>query len=81
MCRMTTKNFRVRNDITEKIRGGLTTTLGPSANHITVALDGRCAILYGNVYSLEQWNQAEAVTRGIPGVSTVRNYLSLSLFL
>jgi osmotically-inducible protein OsmY len=78
---MPTKTLRVLNDIAEKIRGGLTATLGPSANHITIALDGRSVILYGNVYSLEQWNQAEAVTRGIPGVSTVRNYLSLNLFL
>ena len=78
---MPTKKLRVLNDIAEKIRGGLTATLGPSANHITIALDGRSVILYGNVYSLEQWNQAEAVTRGIPGVSTVRNYLSLNLFL
>ena len=77
---MTTKVGERRSDIEKKIRDALDRVPGLSALRIAITIDGACASLCGMVWTPEQRDQAEAVARATPGVSTVKNYLSVNLF-
>jgi hypothetical protein len=68
---MTTKAIEPRGDIEKNIRDALDRLPGLSVLRIEITVDGSCARLCGIV-----WPPA----RASPGVSTVKNYLSLNLF-
>ncbi|HLK19552.1 MAG TPA: BON domain-containing protein [Bryobacteraceae bacterium] len=70
-----------RTDTERKVRMALERALGAAAGNIAIRTDGESVTLCGNVCTLEQWNLAEELTRGVPGVSKVKNYLSLGLFV
>lgn len=70
-----------RSDIESKIRLALERALGAAAGNIAIQADGESVALCGNVCTIEQWNLAEELARGIPGVSKVKNYLTLGLFV
>ena len=69
-----------RSDIEKKIRSGLDRVPSLSALRIAITVDGACASLCGMVWTPQQRDQAEALARATPGVSTVKNYLSVNLF-
>ena len=77
---MTTKAGERCSEIEKKIRDALDRVPGLAALRIAVTVDGTCASLCGMVWTPEQRDQAEAVARATPGVSTVKNYLSVNLF-
>lgn len=47
---------------------------------ITVILDGRCVKLYGFVSSIEHRDHAGDIAQRYPGVSEVKNHISVNLF-
>lgn len=47
---------------------------------ITVILDGQCVNLYGFVTTVEHKNHAGDVAQRFPGVSEVKNHISVNLF-
>ena len=67
-------------DIERNIRCGLNRAQGLSAAGIAVTVEGTCASLCGAVWTPEQREQAEALARATPGVTAVKNYLSVNLF-
>lgn len=69
-----------RSDVEGKIRVALQQVLGLAANNIAVTVKDGCVNLCGEVCTPEQRNQAEALARTTPGVSTVKNYVSINLF-
>jgi osmotically-inducible protein OsmY len=63
--------------VTTKVRSGLLTTDGLASSRIHVdTIDGRVT-LHGNVSTVEQKAQAEAVARSVSGISGVRNLLQV----
>lgn len=67
-------------DIEKEIRSALESEPGLSALRIAVSVQGKCVSLCGMVWTSEQREQAEALARAVPGVSLVKNYLSINLF-
>lgn len=47
---------------------------------ITVILEGRCVNLYGFVPTFEHRNQAGYIAQRFPGISEVKNRISVNLF-
>jgi osmotically-inducible protein OsmY len=74
------KDAELRTSIEKEIQNVLRRALGFRAAGITVTLYGSCACLYGNVCTPEQRDQAQRVTRSVPGVTAVKNYLAVNLF-
>jgi osmotically-inducible protein OsmY len=69
-----------RSEIEQQLRDALDGAPGLSALRIAISVEGTCATLCGMVWTREQRDQAEALARATPGVSTVKNYLSINLF-
>ncbi len=67
-------------DVEKKIQGALDGVPMLSALRIAISVEGTCATLCGMVWSSEQRALTEALARAVPGVSTVKNYLSINLF-
>ncbi len=76
---MTAKTERC-SEMEGKIRDALHRVLGLAAFGIAVTVEGKCASLCGMVDTPEQRDLAEVVARTTPGVSTVKNYISINLF-
>jgi osmotically-inducible protein OsmY len=77
---MSTKVGKRRSDIERTIQSAFNRVPGLSALELAITVDGSCASLCGIVWTPEQRDQAEAGARATPGVSTVKNYLSVNLF-
>jgi osmotically-inducible protein OsmY len=74
------KDAEVRTTIEKDIQNVLRRSLGFQASGITITIYGACACLYGNVCTPELRDKAERLTRSVPGVSEVKNYLAVNLF-
>jgi osmotically-inducible protein OsmY len=77
---MPTKVSGRGSQMEQQIRCAIDGAPGLSALRIAISVEGTCATLCGMVWTREQRDQAEALARATPGVSTVKNYLSINLF-
>ena len=69
-----------RKNVEREIRSALRHGLGVCADRFAITVSGACASLNGYVCSPEQRDQAERLTRAVPGISAVNNYLVIDLF-
>jgi hyperosmotically inducible protein len=70
-------NSAANSALGRKVRGALSKAMGISASHITVRSANGAVTLQGAVPQWADGEKAERIAKGVPGVVSVRNELSI----